>query len=163
MSGSGRGKTVTVLLAVSAICGMLGLTAASVPLYRLFCQVTGYGGTTQVAEALPAAPLAQTIKVRFNADVDPTLPWSFRPVQREVEVQLGEQQLAFFRARNQLRPGDRRPGGLQRHAVQGRRLFRQDRLLLLRPSSASRRARRSTCRCRSSSTRRSSTIPTRGT
>ena len=80
---------------------MLGLTAAAVPLYRLFCQVTGYGGTTQVAEAPPAAPLARTIKVRFNADVDPSLPWSFRPVQREIEVHIGEQQLAFYRAQNQ--------------------------------------------------------------
>jgi cytochrome c oxidase assembly protein subunit 11 len=101
MSGRQRGKTVTVVLAVSAICGMLGLTAASVPLYRLFCQVTGYGGTTQVAEALPEAPLARTIKVRFNADVDPALPWSFRPLQREVEVRIGEQNPAFFQARNQ--------------------------------------------------------------
>jgi cytochrome c oxidase assembly protein subunit 11 len=100
MSGSGRGKMITALLATLAICGMLGLTAAAVPLYRLFCQVTGYGGTTQVAQASPAEPLAQTIKVRFNADVDPDLPWSFRPVQREVEVRIGEQHLAFYRARN---------------------------------------------------------------
>ena len=100
MSGSRRGKTVTVLLATLVIGGMLGLTAAAVPLYRLFCQVTGYGGTTQVAEALPPEPLAQTIKVRFNADVDPDLPWSFRPLQREVEVRIGEQHLAFYRARN---------------------------------------------------------------
>jgi cytochrome c oxidase assembly protein subunit 11 len=100
MSGSQRGKTVTVVLAVSAIAGMLGLTAASVPLYRLFCAVTGYAGTTQVAEALPAEALAQTIKVRFNADVDPALPWSFRPEQREVEVHIGEQHLAFFHAHN---------------------------------------------------------------
>ena len=100
MSGSQRGKTVTVTLAVSTIAGMLGLTAASVPLYRLFCAVTGYGGTTQVAEALPDQPLAQTIKVRFNADIDPALPWSFSAVQREIEVHIGEQNLAFFRARN---------------------------------------------------------------
>jgi cytochrome c oxidase assembly protein subunit 11 len=100
MSGSGRGKTITVLLATLAIFGMLGLTAASVPLYRLFCQVTGYGGTTQIAGALPDEPLAQTIKVRFNADVDPALPWSFRPLEREIEVRLGEQHLAFYRARN---------------------------------------------------------------
>ena len=53
---------------------MLGLTAASVPLYRLFCQVTGYGGTTQVAEAPPASRRPQIIKVRFNADVDPGCP-----------------------------------------------------------------------------------------
>jgi len=100
MSRARRGKALTVVLATSLIAGSLALTAAAVPLYRLFCQVTGYGGTTQVAEALPATPLDQTIKVRFNADVDPALPWSFRPAQREVEVRLGEQNLAYFHARN---------------------------------------------------------------
>jgi cytochrome c oxidase assembly protein subunit 11 len=95
-----RAKAVTALLACVAIAGMLGLTAASVPLYRLFCAATGYGGTTQVAEAAPAASAERTIKVRFNADVDPKLPWLFEPEQREVEVKLGEQHLAYFRAKN---------------------------------------------------------------
>jgi cytochrome c oxidase assembly protein subunit 11 len=100
MSGTRRANTVTALLACVAIAGMLGLTAASVPLYRLFCQVTGYGGTTQFAETPPPAPDGRTIKVRFNADVDPALPWAFEPGQREVVVRLGEQHLAYFRARN---------------------------------------------------------------
>jgi len=100
MSGTRRAKAVTALLACAAICGMLGLTAASVPLYRLFCQVTGYGGTTQFAKAAPVAPALRTIKIRFNADVDPSLPWAFEPGQREVVVRLGEQHLAYFRARN---------------------------------------------------------------
>jgi cytochrome c oxidase assembly protein subunit 11 len=100
MSGLQRRKAVTALLATGVIAMMLGLTAAAVPLYRLFCQVTGYGGTTQRAEALPAAPLERTIKVRFNAEVDPELPWSFRPAQREVEIRLGEQSLAYYRAEN---------------------------------------------------------------
>ncbi len=95
-----RGKAASVLLATGLIALMLGLTAAAVPLYRLFCQVTGYGGTTQVADALPEAVSEQIIKVRFNADVDPELPWTFRPAQREVEVRLGEQSLAYYRARN---------------------------------------------------------------
>jgi cytochrome c oxidase assembly protein subunit 11 len=97
---SRRANIVVALIACAAICGMLGLTAASVPLYRLFCAATGYGGTTQVAEAAPAATAERTIKVRFNADVDPKLPWEFAPEQREVEVKLGEQHLAYFRARN---------------------------------------------------------------
>jgi cytochrome c oxidase assembly protein subunit 11 len=100
MSGLQRRKAATALLASSVIAMMLGLTAAAVPLYRLFCQVTGYGGTTQVAEALPAAPLGRTIKVRFNAEVDPKLPWTFQPAQREVEVRIGEQNLAHYRASN---------------------------------------------------------------
>jgi cytochrome c oxidase assembly protein subunit 11 len=100
MSGSRRAKATTALLACGAIGGMLGLTAASVPLYRLFCQATGYGGTTQVAKAAPAAPRAQTITVRFDAEVDPALPWQFEPAQREVVVRLGEQHLAYYHARN---------------------------------------------------------------
>ena len=100
MTRGRRGKAISVALATGLIALMLGLTAAAVPLYRLFCQVTGYGGTTQVAEALPAAASRQIIKVRFNADVDPELPWTFRPAQREVEVHPGEQSLAYYRARN---------------------------------------------------------------
>jgi cytochrome c oxidase assembly protein subunit 11 len=95
-----RGKTLTVIALASVIVGMFGLTAAAVPLYRLFCQVTGYGGTTQRAQTAPDRNLDQTITVRFNADVDPDLPWSFAPEQRQVEVGIGEQSLAFYRAIN---------------------------------------------------------------
>ena len=100
---SGRrvfGKTLTVAALVSVVVGMLGLTAAAVPLYRLFCQVTGYGGTTQRAAAAPDQGLDRTITVRFNADVDPDLLWSFQPEQRQIEVRIGEQSLAYYRARN---------------------------------------------------------------
>jgi cytochrome c oxidase assembly protein subunit 11 len=91
---------LTVAALVGVVVGMLGLTAAAVPLYRLFCQVTGYGGTTQRAEAAPTEGLDRTITVRFNADVDPDLPWSFQPEQRQIEVRIGEQSLAYYRARN---------------------------------------------------------------
>jgi cytochrome c oxidase assembly protein subunit 11 len=95
-----RAKTLTALALAGVILGMVGLTAAAVPLYRLFCQVTGYGGTTQRAEAAPEWHLEETITVRFNADVARDLPWSFAPVERAVEVRLGEQHLAFYRAHN---------------------------------------------------------------
>jgi cytochrome c oxidase assembly protein subunit 11 len=95
-----RAKALTAMALASVIVGMVGLTAAAVPLYRLFCQVTGYGGTTQRAEAAPERQLDQTITVRFNADVARDLPWSFAPVERAVEVRLGEQHLAFYRAHN---------------------------------------------------------------
>lgn len=91
---------MTAVLLTGVIAGMLGLTAAAVPLYRLFCQVTGYGGTTQRAEQAPEPVGEETIKVRFNADVAQGLPWSFAPVEREVEVRIGEQSLAFYRAHN---------------------------------------------------------------
>jgi cytochrome c oxidase assembly protein subunit 11 len=97
-------KALTAMMLASVIVGMVGLTAAAVPLYRWFCQVTGYGGTTQRAEAAPEGQLDQTITVRFNADVARDLPWSFAPVERAVEVRLGEQHLAFYRAHN---AGDR--------------------------------------------------------
>jgi len=100
MSGRRSAKTLTVVVLASVVVGMLGLTAAAVPLYRLFCQVTGYGGTTQRAEAAPGGELEQTITVRFNADIDPDLPWSFQPEQRQIEVRVGEQNLAFYGARN---------------------------------------------------------------
>ena len=100
MSGRRTSKALTVVALASIVVGMLGLTAAAVPLYRLFCQVTGYGGTTQRAEAAPEQGLERTITVRFNADVDPDLPWSFAPEQRQIEVRIGEQSLALYRARN---------------------------------------------------------------
>ena len=91
---------MTAVAAAGVIAGMLGLTAAAVPLYNLFCRVTGYGGTTQRAEQAPDQMLERTIKIRFNADVAQGMPWAFAPAQREVEVHLGEQTLAFYRARN---------------------------------------------------------------
>ncbi|BCX16533.1 MAG: cytochrome c oxidase assembly protein CtaG [Geminicoccaceae bacterium] len=90
----------TAIGAGLVIAAMVGLTAASVPLYRLFCQVTGYGGTTQRAEAAPGPVASTTVTVLFNADVAPELPWRFRPVQRRVEVVPGEQHLAFYEAEN---------------------------------------------------------------
>ena len=80
---------------------MLGLTAASVPLYDLFCRVTGFGGTPQVADSVPGAVAGgRTIQVSFNADRDPELPWSFQPLQRRMEVVPGESYLAFYAAEN---------------------------------------------------------------
>ncbi len=82
------------------VCTMAGLAFASVPLYRLFCQVTGYGGTTQVAEKAPDEAAERLITVRFNADVNPKLPWNFRPLERAVTLRVGEPGLAFYRAVN---------------------------------------------------------------
>ena len=102
MSDLDRRKRRTAIAGTLVIAGMLGLTAASVPLYNLFCRVTGYGGTTQRAEADVAGPgvVDHVIEVSFNADVAPDLPWTFRPMQRKVSVRLGENRLAFFEAVN---------------------------------------------------------------
>ena len=87
------------MLAVAG--GMLGLSFASVPLYRLFCQVTGYGGTPNVeAEAAPGAVAERVITVRFDSNVNSALPWRFKPTQRAVDLRVGEEGLAFYRAEN---------------------------------------------------------------
>jgi cytochrome c oxidase assembly protein subunit 11 len=95
-----RGNRRMGLLLAGVVAGMVGLSFAAVPLYSLFCQVTGYGGTTQVAEQVPEEALERTIKVRFNADINPGLPWRFQPEQREVEVKIGEPALIFYSAHN---------------------------------------------------------------
>jgi len=91
-------KTLLVLLGLIAV--MVGLVVASVPLYRLFCQVTGYGGTTQQSEASSGTVLAREMTVRFNADINPELPWYFKPAQNSVRVKIGEEALIFYKAIN---------------------------------------------------------------
>jgi cytochrome c oxidase assembly protein subunit 11 len=97
---SKRRNAGTAVVLFAAAAGMVGASFAAVPLYRLFCQVTGYGGTTQVAEAAPGAVGERHFTIRFNAAVNSDLPWDFGPVQREVRVLPGEPGLAFYRALN---------------------------------------------------------------
>ncbi len=86
------------LFAIAA--GMLGMAYAAVPLYRIFCQVTGYGGTTQRAAQAPDKPSEKMITVRFDANVSHDLDWRFVPVQRTVKIHIGEQKLVFYKAEN---------------------------------------------------------------
>lgn len=94
-----RNLRVAVSMASLAV-GMVGLSYAAVPLYQLFCQVTGYGGTTQRAERAPDTVLDRTITVRFDANVGRGMGWSFRPVQRQQVLKIGESSLAFYEAKN---------------------------------------------------------------
>jgi len=99
----GQRNRRTALAAGLVVVAMAGLTAASVPLYDLFCRVTGYGGTPRIGggEAPSTAVQQQRrVTVYFNADKGPDLPWSFRPAQRSVTVPMGEQTLAFYEAVN---------------------------------------------------------------
>ena len=91
-------RTIGVLATVAV--GMVGMAYASVPLYRIFCQVTGFGGTTQVATAGSDRVLDRTMTVRFDANVNPELAWAFEPAQRSMKMKVGETHLAFFRATN---------------------------------------------------------------
>ena len=84
------------------VAGMVGMSFAAVPLYRIFCSVTGYGGTTQRAAEAPGAPIDRVIRVRFDANVGNGLGWSFRPLQREVAVRVGDvAEVAFVAANRQ--------------------------------------------------------------
>ncbi|HZV56043.1 MAG TPA: cytochrome c oxidase assembly protein [Sphingobium sp.] len=98
-------RTATILLGTALF--MLGLGFASVPLYRIFCQVTGYGGTTQRATEAQLAALAdpdagatRTVSVRFDSNVAPGLAWQFRPEVRSMTVKVGAKNMAVFLAKN---------------------------------------------------------------
>jgi len=94
-------KNLRVLvLCLGALVVMSGLTAASVPLYRLFCQVTGYGGTTQVASAAPEIVLDREVTVRFDSNVSSGMAWDFSANQVSQTLHIGEVGLAFFTATN---------------------------------------------------------------
>ncbi len=95
-------KSRTALLAALLAFGMTGLAFASVPLYRLFCQVTGFDGTTMRASAddAPGAVAGRRIAIRFDANTAPSLPWRFRPERPIQRVSIGERDIAFYTARN---------------------------------------------------------------
>jgi cytochrome c oxidase assembly protein subunit 11 len=97
----GRGNGFYAIGMVAVIVGMVGLSFASVPLYRMFCQATGYGGTPKIGPAVASAVSDKTISVRFDANTNPGLPWDFKPDQAKVTVQLGVDNLAFYEATNQ--------------------------------------------------------------
>ena len=91
-------KTAASLVLVA--CTMLGLSYAAVPFYDWFCRVTGFGGTTGVAEAAPDQILDQTVLIRFDASTAADMPWEFTPQQLTMSVRLGENGLAFYEAYN---------------------------------------------------------------
>ena len=98
---SNRNRATLATLAV-VVFAMVGLAFASVPLYRLFCQVTGFGGTTQVSDAAPEVTPANLapVQVRFDANVNPKLPWRFEPVSAPVNLVPGTEITVLYRATN---------------------------------------------------------------
>jgi len=101
-----------LMILVGVVSGMVGLAYASVPLYQLFCAVTGFNGTPQRAAAAPTEISDRVIRVTFTADVAGGLGWKFRPEQRQIALQVGENKLAFYTAEN-----------LEAKAVTGRATF----------------------------------------
>lgn len=95
-----RNVRLTAVGAGAVVAAMVGLTAVSEPLYRLFCEVTGYGGTPRITDKASSGVGEKTITVRFDANVNRDLAWRFRPVDKEMSVQVGEEAIAFYEARN---------------------------------------------------------------
>ena len=94
-----RHRNVAVTCAF-VVVSMVGLSFAAVPLYRLYCQVTGYAGTTQKAEKSSDVVLDRAITMHFDANVAQDLAWRFEPVKRTMDIKIGETVLAFYRATN---------------------------------------------------------------
>ncbi len=99
-----EGKNKTLVQTVGVVVFMGALAWASVPFYDWFCRVTGFGGVTATADAGSDVILDQTIKIRFDASKEREMPWTFKPMQREMTVRIGETGLAFYEAHN---PTDR--------------------------------------------------------
>lgn len=98
MAANAPQKTVFLLVGVVVLMGSLAW--ASVPFYNWFCRVTGFGGVTSVADIGPDEILDKTIKIRFDAGVARDFPWVFKPVERQMELRIGETGLAFYEAHN---------------------------------------------------------------
>jgi len=97
---SGRRRGATALVLTVLVAGMVGLSFAAVPLYDMFCRVTGYGGTTQRADAGSDTVLDQEITVRFDATVSRDLPWAVTPQQTTLTLKIGETGQMIYVARN---------------------------------------------------------------
>ena len=102
MSAKQRSNLLIAAACVAFFAGMIGMAYAAVPLYKLFCQVTGYGGTTQRAENYADRVLDRTITIRFDANTAGGLPWQFQPTAREITGRIGETLQATYRAVNQF-------------------------------------------------------------
>ncbi|MFN3700553.1 MAG: cytochrome c oxidase assembly protein [Alphaproteobacteria bacterium] len=99
-----RRNARTGLIVLSVVIGMMTLAFASVPLYRLFCQVTGFGGTPMTSAALPDRVIEdRQVTIRFNADTGRNMPWDFRSELREVVINPGARGIASFSAHNRTR------------------------------------------------------------
>lgn len=94
-----RNRRTLIALAVLPVA-MAGLAYASVPLYNLFCRVTGFAGTPGIAAGPSATVVDRVMTVRFDASVNPALAWRFAPAQEPMKVRVGETAMAFYRARN---------------------------------------------------------------
>ena len=92
-------KILTPIILTGIFCIMLGLSFAAVPLYDLFCRVTGFGGTTQISKDIPKIVLDKKISVRFDTNVN-KLPWNFKIKENVIDVKIGQVSRAQFEVEN---------------------------------------------------------------
>ena len=97
---SNRPHKFTALLCLCIVLVMGGLAYASVPLYDLFCRVTGYGGTTKQVTQISDKILTRKMKIRFDASLNREMPWQFRPPESSIDLRIGETALVFYSAYN---------------------------------------------------------------
>jgi cytochrome c oxidase assembly protein subunit 11 len=102
-----RNNGLVVLMCLSFVFGMGAMSYAAVPLYRIFCQVTGYNGTTQRVEQASSVIIDRKMRVTFDANVAPGLEWEFKPVEREVNPRIGETIQVNFIAENKSNEPER--------------------------------------------------------
>ena len=95
-----RSHRTIAVSCIAVVLAMTGLSYAAVPLYGLYCQVTGYAGTTQRVAEASSHVVDHILTVHFDANVDKALPWKFEPLQHKVDVKVGENTLVFYRATN---------------------------------------------------------------
>jgi cytochrome c oxidase assembly protein subunit 11 len=101
-AGKQKANRIVAAVCLSFFVGMIGMAYAAVPLYKMFCQVTGYGGTTQRAEKQYAGKvLDREITIRFDANAD-GIPWDFQPVKRSITIKIGETAQAHYTATNRF-------------------------------------------------------------
>ncbi|MDQ0319441.1 cytochrome c oxidase assembly protein subunit 11 [Pararhizobium capsulatum DSM 1112] len=98
--GKGRANGVIVVSCLAFVVGMVGMAYAAVPLYDMFCKVTGYNGTTKRVEQASDVILDKTIEVTFDSNTASDLPWDFQPVQRSVNPKIGETIQVEFQVKN---------------------------------------------------------------
>jgi cytochrome c oxidase assembly protein subunit 11 len=106
---TGSARRTTTIACVSIALVMAGLSFAAVPLYRLFCQTTGFAGTPLIGSGPSAKTSTRSVFVRFDANVGPGSSWRFTPEKAEIKARLGETQTVFYRISN---PGDRPATGI---------------------------------------------------
>ena len=99
-ASAGNAVRRTVIICAAVTASMLGVAFASVPLYNLFCRVTGFDGTPVVRSTNPGGILDRAVTVRFDVNVAPGLDWRFAPEAPAIEARLGETKTVFFRVRN---------------------------------------------------------------